>query len=284
MISDLFEVGDLVKITILKENREWGYNPCPDGTLAKIRSFQTIDYGYTNNFGHQPGVYLNKCWANFQIEGKDICLSHCHYEMVDVQEYEHRLEKFRARQKSHPDDWDIKERISDLPETALWPGDKVISKNVWDTLHPMLFVAYVRYDLIDQKRVDGSPMPIYDVSEKYPPTSTSPRGDKDLSLIQRGNVWNFYHHLPLDPFSSLEEEAQFFSSLGRTCSVRNPANGIYSWHKDEVLDAIETGLVHGFRVSAGWFGGNPSTEAIRFLDEDLGRRVAAATLKGFGRT
>ena len=37
MIDELMRIGDEVAITIPQENREWGYNPCPDGTKASAR-------------------------------------------------------------------------------------------------------------------------------------------------------------------------------------------------------------------------------------------------------
>lgn len=42
MIDELMRVGDEVAITIPQENREWGYNPCPDGTKAIILGFSEI--------------------------------------------------------------------------------------------------------------------------------------------------------------------------------------------------------------------------------------------------
>lgn len=31
-----FNPGDIVSITIPKENRDWGYSPCPDGQRAVV--------------------------------------------------------------------------------------------------------------------------------------------------------------------------------------------------------------------------------------------------------
>ena len=57
---------------------------------------------------------------------------------------------------------------------------------------------------------------------------------------------------------------------------------LYSWTKEEVLEAIKNGTVHGFSVSSGFFGSGQIFNAQRFKDEELGKRVAKATLEGFG--
>lgn len=95
-------------------------------------------------------------------------------------------------------------------------------------------------------------------------------------------MWKHYHREALS-FSSLKEEANFFKAIGEYEEVRNPKNDLYCWNKDEVLDAIKSGAVHGFSLSS-FFGSEPRINAHRFKDEALGRRVAEATLNGFGMT
>jgi hypothetical protein len=47
------------------------------------------------------------------------------------------------------------------------------------------------------------------------------------------------------------------------------------------LSAIARGLAHGFSVSQGLFGSGIHHSAMRFVDEELGKRVAQETLRGF---
>jgi len=280
MIGDVVNLGDNVIVKVSKENRDWGFNPCPDGTIAEVISFGEIDYGYINNHGREPGVYENRCWFDIRLpDGKEVNISCCHVEPVDAKAYEAKVTEWRQTAKASGD-WSSAKRLRDLPETKLWPGDYVTCSHLGD--YEELRVAYIKYNYIGQKRTDGSDMPLYDVSNKFPSGWTMAAGDDDTTLIRRGNVWKYYHKEPME-FLSLEEEANLFRALGRTREVRNPANGIYRWTKDEVLDAIQSGLAHAFSMSGRFFGLEPTESAIRFLDEDLGKRVAALTLKGFGR-
>ena len=39
------KVGDVVTVKVAKENREWGYNPCPDRSKGVVKSFGEISLG-----------------------------------------------------------------------------------------------------------------------------------------------------------------------------------------------------------------------------------------------
>jgi hypothetical protein len=89
-------VGDEVAITIPQENREWGYNPCPDGTKATILGFSEIHYGRLGNFGFKPGVYVNRACVNVRLpDGKEYSEYSGRLELTDKDEYERRLAAFR---------------------------------------------------------------------------------------------------------------------------------------------------------------------------------------------
>ena len=66
MLGELMRIGDRVTVQIAKENREWGYNPCPDGAKAKVLGFSEIAYTRILNFGHKPGIYENIIVLDFK--------------------------------------------------------------------------------------------------------------------------------------------------------------------------------------------------------------------------
>ena len=102
-----------------------------------------------------------------------------------------------------------------------------------------------------------------------------------MKLVERGDVWKFYHNEPLS-FTDLKEEASFFTLIGHTEEVPNPANGRYRWTKEEALDTIREGSVHAISMDNGIFGSGPHISARVFHNKELGARVAKATLQGFG--
>lgn len=247
------KIGDKATISIDAESRSWGNNPAPDGTEVEVVGFG--ESYHTRTQGANPGVYENLCWPKVKLpDGSVIAISSCHL-------------KFE-RKGSILDGKFLRE----LPETAFWEGDKVRHCGV------EVVVQYIEYQCIGARRTDGSPMPIYSV--KYPAGYSRIAGDDELTLVERGNLWKHYHGEPVS-FSSLEEECIFNAMIGLEEELRNPATGNYAWTKDQVLEAIRSGAAHGMKMSSGFFGTTPSPYAVRFKNEELGRRVAEATLAGF---
>ena len=56
MLGELFDIGDKAIVQIPKENRDWGFNPCDDGTIVTVIGFAEIDNGRTCGFQGKPGV------------------------------------------------------------------------------------------------------------------------------------------------------------------------------------------------------------------------------------
>ena len=284
MLAQCIKINDKVTITIPKENREWGYNPCPDGTVATITGFSEIHYGRIEGFTRKPGVYTNRSCVEVQLpSGKKYFEYGSRLDIVDKEEYKRRVAEFRKNQKKNPDSyWDDKEFIRELPETPFWEGDVIRSSKLAETagFPELLQVVRIDYNHLKEFTNFGTKYPAYQVSEKIGGGWTTSLSEDNMELVERGSVWKFYHNEPLS-FSDIKEEASFFSMLGHTKEVRNPANSIYRWTKEEVLEAIKSGIVHGFLASSGFMGTGPHISAILFDDEELGKRVAASTLKGF---
>ncbi len=292
MNTDLLKVGDQVIVQIEKESRDWGYNPCPDGTVATVVGFSEVHYGRVHNFGKRPGVYENRSWIKLRREdGKEWTEFATRFKIADEQEYERRLVVLRQQQQADPN-WKSDDHfMRELPETPFWEGDFVFVDNrkrrtdqyctIDSKQDPYLFqIVRIDYNQLNTFASQMTPYPVYQVSSGLTAGWSISVSAEELTLKERGPVWKFYHDEAIT-FVNLEDEARFADLIGQTTEVRNHANDLYKWSKDEVLMAISLGLVHGFSLSSGFFGSGPSIRAIRFKDEELGKRVATETLKGF---
>lgn len=293
MIEQLINVGDGVKITIPQENRKWGYNPCPDGTNATVQGFSEIHWGRINNCGLKPGVYTNRAWVKLFLEdGRDHTEWAGRLELADSQEYERRLAQYRQEQQLSG--WQpAKEFLRDLPATPFWEGDKVrvqgrsrlvVVTNELPESDPELFVIQgIDYPQLDEQTLVGTRYPAYRISSSIDAGWHTSASEDDMQLLERGNVWKYYHDEPLQ-FAGVPEEAQFYHLLGRTDEVRNPRSNLYSWNINEILEAVQQGIAHGMTGGMSFWSRNPHVFAVRFRDEEVGQKVAKATLEGFGLT
>lgn len=238
MIDELMGIGDEVVITISRENREWGYNPCPDSTKATVLGFSEIHYGRLGNFGLKPGVYVNRAWVKLLLEdGREHTEWSGRLELTDKAEYERRLTEFRKRQKENPDNWYSKEFLRELPETPFWEGDfvRVYGRsgliNIYSEMPPerdpdIFQIIRIDYHYLTERTQVGTKWPAYKISDKLGSGWHTSASEDDMMLVERGPVWKFYHDEPIT-FGNIKEEANFFESLGHTEEVRNPANGFY---------------------------------------------------------
>ena len=281
MLCELMKVGEMVIVNIPDENWEWGYRPVKQqkGTKAKITGFDEIAYSYVQNYGREPGIYTNYSWV--YLEGIKGSVSSCFLEPDDVAEYKKRLKDFHAG-KCHDE-----KPLRPLPKMKFWEGDIVSidwhGKPCWENDKEFSVIAR-RYENLEAKRNDGSPMPEYTIGPARGNGGTTWVNESDMTLIRRGNVWKHFNGEKL-VFSDLREEANFFTMLGHTEEVRNPACNLYKWEKDEILAAVRNGTVDGFTMGGGLFGGmlggEPQIRAQRFRDRELGERVRQETIKGF---
>lgn len=242
-----------VSILIPQEGREWGYNPCPNGTIAEVLGPDKIHYGRTNGCGREPGVYENWSWIRLKMpDGKENCINASYLKTLDGKDF--------PRKES--------QRLGDLPETKFWEGDWVRGAN-----ENAKIVSGINWEWMGDKRDDGSPMPIYRVSNKLEGGWYINLGDDDLKLVERGNIWKYFNSQPSFGF---EEEAQFYAILGMTTQVKAP-NGSYAWTMKEAIEGLKNGSIHGF---PGLFPPKNCSDlcCIRYKNEAFGKRVAAFTL------
>lgn len=258
-------VGDTMTVAIPKENREWGYNPYPQGAQVKVVDYGTIHYGRVGNFTRRPGLYRNPLWLVVEDEsGTRNTVSRVFLER----------QPGSGRQRVTEDEL----RIGDLPETAFWEFDLVENGE-----GERLKVIGVDYDQLGELCNDGvTPMPVYRCAAT-PRSGYTYYREADLKLVERGDVWKRAHGEP-PVFAGVAEESEFHLAVGEYVEVRNPANGLFRWSLEEALDAISDGSAHGFTMGGKMpvLGGG-HINVIRFHDEEVGDRVRAHTLAGFGR-
>lgn len=266
MLGEFLQIGDKVSITIEKDSRDWGYNPCPDGTIAEVVGFEEIHYGRTKNFGHEPGVYENRSWIKLVMpNGKTRSEWIGRLTLVNTADLEQRKKDGWRQKNDHI-------RLRDLPETKFWEGDVISCEDLhfedFGGDSKRAFIFNINYSYMESKNVHGDPWPFYDISPDMKGGLTTSRPENAITLTERGNVWKYYHNEPLE-FPDLREEADFYYCLGFAKEVRNPRTGNYSWNGyQELRDAVKSGL--GDAVFGKYL--------YKFNEKcpaDLGRRVAA---------
>jgi len=280
-LSELLRIGDEVIFKVDHETRRWTstYKDVPDGTKGIVCGFYdaVIYESRVPVLIHKPGIYHRRGAVSVLLPDGRIVPGGYSIEMVDNEEKNRRD---AAMRDEHGILRTPQIRLGDLPPTPFWEHDKVrvhfpyAGHGVQE-----MIIRRIDYYHMHEHRQDGSPWPFYEVD--YMRGGSTAVEESWVELIERGNVWKYYNNQSLT-FADLKEEGDFFSLVGETEEVRNPANGLYGWTKEEVLEAIKNGEVHGFSVSGGFFGSGPHISARRFKNEELGQRVAKATLEGFG--
>lgn len=286
MISDTIQVGDRVIVTIPKDNRDWGYNPCQDGTEARVTGFSEIDYGRTGSYRIKPGIYVNNSWPKIIFDnGEEIYINSCYIDLVDKVEQDRRKGAFHDNQKKNPNYW-ITDKIfiRDLPETPVWEGD-VVNILAHQYEYPNHVITRIDYLSLNKQTSHGSKYPAYSFSSSMSAGWHASACEDNIHLVSRGNIWKYYHNEPIS-FNDLREEMDFYMLLGQYVEMPNPITRIYNWTKNDILVAIKDGVGHSIQGMRTPFtpiwDNSHKLRLIKFDNEDLGSRVAQATLKGFG--
>jgi len=276
-LNELLEIGDEVVFKVDPETRRWTntYKDVPDGTKGVVCRIHDaiMYYGRTRVLVHAPGVYHTKGGVTILLPDGRLVPGNYSVTMTDQVEQKRRDVLKRNERGVFKETYT---RLGDLPPTPFWEEDKVlVRRHDGDT---ELVVKNINYRQLHERNEDGSRCNAYEVhhSEGWQ-TGAS---EDTMELVERGNVWKYHHGEPLS-FKTLAEEAAFFTTIGRTEEVRNPESELYHWTLEQALQAIKNGIGHGFTNGIIPFANKRSISVKRFLDEDLGRRVAAETLRGF---
>ncbi len=253
------EIRDRIKV--ISENNWDTY-----GWKGTIIGFDTYAQPrYPNKEGKKPGIYENPWWCKVEFDkkkkGKKLIefVSSCNIEVLNKKNWRAGL-MFGEREDKF---------IQDLPETNFYELDKVKFRRK----NKNMLVGKINYDKIYEKQSGGSLYHLVYSEDEIRNCVLGYAENKDLSLIKRGNVWNYYHDKKLS-FENIKEEANFYINLGKCERLSSDANGKY-WTKESVLKEIEAKNVDGFVMN------NKEITALKFKDENFGERVRKLTLDGF---
>lgn len=281
-LSELLQIGDRVVFEVGSERRRWMdvYKDVPDGIMGVVCGFHdaVIYKPRAPVFVLQPGVYHYRGAVSVLLPDGRIVPGDSSVKMVDKEEEGRRDVAMRDERGILQTEYF---RLCDLPETKFWERDRVRVRFPYPCggRERKMTIGQIDYGYIHHCCNDGSPYPFYGVDQ----VGTSTNAEESwIELIERGNVWKFYHDEPIT-FGDIKEEASFFQMIGQAEEVRNPINDLFVWTGEGVLDAILSGAVHGFSMSDDRIGSGPYIGAVRFKDETLGERVAKATLEDSGR-
>lgn len=230
-------VGDRVKYNPTKDTLEWRKPLVEVGMLGTVTGWYVYNRAYGRNeswaYGDQcdgPGIYQGNGvaivrWDNGETHkssASDFCF-------VDES-----LNEIRRNDDKGQEVIERKLKIEELPETAFWEGDRVSVIRQGNA--EMLVIISVEYvDDVD-----------YDRGRRYTGQSsehgyTTYFHEKEATLISRGNYWWWAHDKSKLSFINIQDEVNFYSSLGKTEELRNPKNGLYAWTIDEGLEAVKNG-------------------------------------------
>ena len=242
-----FAIGSKVVVNIAKENRDWGYNPWPDGTEVTVTGYDEIVYARNLHFGDGPGVFENTSWCRVTDGQKTESISVC----------------FLKGERVHYSG----KKLRDLPESNFWEGDHVHADGHGDGV----------IERITYKSENIPHSQVYTVARLHGGTIYNVR-ECELTLRKRGHIWNEGHGVEPE-FADMKDHVAHEQQVSRFDEVRNPLTNLYAWTLPEVMQAILDGLVDGFKVS-GFFGHN-SISAFKLHNEKLGAELRAHMLKEF---
>lgn len=267
--KEVLQVGNVLIVSVAKENREWGYNPAPDGTRVVVTGFHTTYRGRCGEFGRKPGKYI--------LNDRPTVVTENEHNPVDIGSFHLRREDGSNIPMDLDGVW-----VSELPKLPFFEGDTVSIVRGFNGSNENVVIVRISYNDINTKCTDGvTPYPIYTISPSMSAGITTAARESDLSLVERGNVWKYYHGESLS-FPDLATEAQFYDvQLGRTKDVRNESIGLFSWTIEEAVNAVRQGNGDSISVSAGLFGSKQRPYVKKFLDDDVGVRVREATIQGW---
>lgn len=177
--------------------------------------------------------------------------------------------------------------LNPLPILPIWPGDIVSVYDSETNRENPASLEFIQYQNIGIKCIDGeTDMPIYNLkfkagyyqclrehirhysTEEYLKGFQRPSHEKTdhiTRVVKRGNYWAWFNDKSQLKFNNLNEEVDFFISLGFGVQVKNPESGSYGWTKEQVQLAKINGKVDWiFPPMTGFFGLSGSWTAYNF--------------------
>lgn len=171
---------------------------------------------------------------------------------------------------------DIKIRIGNLPNTPFWVGDKVL-QTVSSDPHMVNSVVYN-----NEVKCEGGM--VYSISNPNVPGTEYNQFEKNLTLVERGNVWKLEHGEPLSfpggtEAKRLYEEAAFYKSLGMSHKVIFEDTEEELWPIGGGIQKLQRGEADRLIVQ------DKKTQQvvlIKYDNEEFGARMRVAELARLG--
>lgn len=284
-VDRLMIKGDRVIMNMDMESRgHLGDKYPPDGTLGTFQGCSRI-LRYRGRTGsdryfYEPGIYEVDGVAIIEWDNGSTAVDGWSHHMEDTNEYNRRFKAYHETKHTAGSDENAV-RLGDLPETKFWEGD--IVKAIIPFSHELnrLRVSSIQWHWDKDARGWCYHVEWVNEDNSYARMGSTYLHDVELELIERGNVWREAHGEELN-FNDFSEKVSFEKLMGRYKEVRNPASNLYSWSKDEVLKAIKDGIVDGFSMPNGLFGGDPKIQAVRLTNREIGEQLRKETINGFG--
>lgn len=282
ILNSYGRIGDRVEMKMDPEARGWGRKGVPDGTMGTIVGFKrwTRWVGRIYEYGRRPGRYsINSGpivhWDNGEHEQN----VSAHDLWIDAE-----VNQARRADKAYREAFDQMTWEADLPsEIKLWEMDvvRVLDKRYHDEDNPNNWMKIHRVDWHNygDKCSDGVTwMPMYTLTPMNGGYTTS-INTKGVTLVERGNLWKWFHDRSAVTWKDLQEEVHFHFGMGWVEEVQCPATKNYHWPQNAVLEGLKDGLIDCLRGSH--FFGSSTVSGYKIRDRELGERVRAECIVGF---
>ncbi len=297
ILGSLARVGDRVFGNVKPDSDRTNEQRAIDGKLGVVFAFhEWKDYQPRfGNTGHKPGIYQRLGativrWddgTGGRVSEHD--LAWWPWEAAHTPEGLNAMEAVAAiktfneercaqRQASRPKENEYEAGsvyLGELPEIAFYEDDRLVDPDGVEWL-----VERINWQYYGERRSDGSFMPLLDVrctGEDY----RQSHGVDEFKLVERGNVWKWYHGEAASmTFADVSAEARFYSGLGRSKPIMGP-QGHYGFTLEEAVEAVRAGQGDAIATGGGLLGSRKTLHVHKYDDAEPATRIRALTLEGF---
>ncbi len=268
--------GDEVLINIPDEFDDEYHPQIQKGTRGIVISFEKNCLGRNAGLqlnGLAPGIHFSKSYAYVQINGrKEGYIINCDYlSLIDKKEQKYRLRRLGNNRKKCQD-YDVHYLVKTLPDTPFWEDDLVSYLDELEDDVKVYKVHAIEYGIYERNPKEG---PVYKIRNVVPKGIDCVAYEDQLTLLDRGSIWRYYHNETLI-FDTVEEEIGFHETIGNVKVVVNPRNGLYVWRQNEIMPAIKNGLADSFEING------KKIILKKFKDRDVSEKAKLLTLKTWG--
>lgn len=246
-IDRIFKLPGIIGDDVVLDLKDRKIKGVSDGETVTILRFLELHEGRTVGIGIPPGLWTNYAWAIVR----------------DARGTEHEISTYDLLPAPGHDIVRVgRELIRELPDTPFWEDDVV---EVFDGRRG--YVSTIDYLEVEKP---GSDRPVYQV--RFSGSSQSFHR-RSLDLVERGNVWKFYHGEEME-FESAADEASFYHRISHATSVTNTAQGTSTFPWEQAVEVLRNGeadmIWHNWAVATSDPGYN--VECYTIDDPEVGER------------